>query len=233
MKTIITRSGNKRGGDTVMKRAIVLAIFAVMVLGACAVASETVQNYFAAGLNFMSVPLIPLNSDPAAVFCNELGNPIDIESRLTRFDPAVGYIDYSPYTTDFGGMLLGDGCLFQSQGTWVKYTGVNDGIPDGTGQLTDVWISLPGYLNFVGQPFNHSTMLVNMKVTDGTQTLSWIEAGNAHWIDPVATGYNASGYYDVGTDEWLDYQSFDKWCGYLVRNTTSPFKPLALIIPAQ
>lgn len=216
-----------------MKRAIALAIFAVVVLGACATAATWVENYFVAGAYLTSVPLVPLNSDPEVVFSDRDGNPVDIDGILSRLEPGAGMVDFSPWSDDFGGVLLGDGLVFQSQGTWVKYQGVDDGIPDGVGQMTDMWIPLPADTTCIGTPFNHSVELIDVMVTDGAQVLSWEEAVAAGWVEPTLTGMDPYGYFDVGIDPWDEYQSMEPWSGYVAKNITSPLKPLALIIPAQ
>lgn len=215
---------------------LVLAL-AFVLAGACV--ADTATFDVLTSWNCVSAPLVPFNPDPMNVFAG-----INIVGTLSRFDATtqsgVIYDDLEPET--FGNVLLGDGYWLLSDGNYtVSYEGVPDGVPDGSGNMTDMWISLPGYRldgqdaggwHLIGQPFNHETAVIeNLYLTDGTTLKTWEEAVAAGWcgntlyaFDPVTqSGYSVT--YDIGDDDHLR-----PGLGYWFYTNKDN---LALIIPAQ
>jgi len=173
--------------------------------------------------NCVSAPLVPFNPDPLSVFAG-----INIVNTLSRFDApsqtGVPYDDLDP--APFGNILLGDGYWLLSDGAYtVSYSGVPDGVPDASNNMTDMWISLPGYQldgqdvggwHLIGHPFNHETAVDlgsftgdNLFLTDGTTLKTWGQAASAGWCEAVMSGFDASiqtGYtvgFDLADDDHL------------------------------
>ncbi len=220
---------------------LVLAL--VVVAGGACVADTT--SYDVLGQwNRIAAPLVPFNPDPLSVF-----NGVNIVGTLWRFDApsqtGIPYDDLDP--TQFGNILLGDGyelfCDAPMGATvaTVSYDGVPDGVPDGAGVKTDMWISLPGNQldgvdaggwHIIGQPFDHDTSVVNnLILTDGTTAKTWEEAAAAGWCDSVmwaldaasATGIDVG--FDLATEDHLRAGK-----GYQFHTNKDN---LALIIPAD
>jgi len=215
---------------------LVLALV-VVVGGACV--ADTVTIDLLAGWNQIAAPLVPFNPDPLAIF-----GSVPVNGTLWRLNaPDQGmtpYDDLDPAM--FGNILLGDGYQISCDaGATISYDGVPDGVPDGSGNMTDMWISLPGNQldgadaggwHLIGQPFNHETNVVaNLSLTDGTTLKSWEEAVNAGWCEGVMWQLDAAsgGMIDVGFDLATD-DHLRIGLGYQFQT----FKDnLALIIPAQ
>lgn len=153
------------------------------------------------GDNWIAVPLFPLDPAPTAVFAGYA-----IEGNLTRFDSLTG-LPVAYHASDppaFGRILLGDGYkLNNSTGSniTVTYEGLPDGAPDSTGQMSDMWIALPGNVHdglnaggttWVGQPFAHDTSVAGMYFTNGQTLLNSYDAVEAGWVDALWTGFDAS-----------------------------------------
>lgn len=207
-----------KGGE--MMKLVCLMILASLLLAtaACATTTYTQVVYPApgypsvwdTGFNHFALKGVPLDPTPTSVFA---GMPIGTgDAGLGRWDEInQGPVNYDPDAPEaFGGMLLGVGYTLavnpndaDPNGTWtVSYDGVDDGIPDGVGQMTDMWISLPGLsggdnggMHWVGHPFDHDVLWTDVQVTDGTQTVSvqdaiglgWLEGGWTYW-DAVNQG---------------------------------------------
>jgi len=214
-----------------MKRAIVLSIVALFAVAA----GVSAQLY--PGYNMIAPPVVPFDPSPTSVFPAPL-DPGGMDS-LIRYDAATqGYVFFDPmFPEDYGGVLLGDGAWFLSShaGTinWPTYAGAPDGLPDSTGQMTDMWISLPktGF-TMVGHPFNHVVDAANVLFTDGTQTISWDAAAAAGWFDGGLWGYDGptQGYFSVGTDPMMyDRTQLEPTHGYWIKTSRDN---LAMIVPA-
>lgn len=231
-----------KGGETMKTLVLVLALM-VVVVGACVADTVTYDVY--GGWNLISCPLVPFNPDPAAVFA---AAPQGIDGLLSRTDPSSGGITYDALDpTGFGNCLLGDGYWLQcfSGPTTLSYTGVPDGVPDGSGAMTDMWISLPGNSNTnsggwhqIGHPFNHATPVddgsgtgANVLFTDGTTLKTWSEAAAAAWVNDNMSGANASsGGFTVQFDGLGDDDHLRAGKGYWIYT----YKPnLAMIILAS
>lgn len=243
-------SRSLKGGET-MKKTLGLVLALVLVVGGAAVAdSVTFDTY--AKLNMISAPLVPLNPDATSVFSNF---DLVFTTNLSRWDsPSQSMVSYDPWAStpggDFGNVLLGDGywLIDPNQNTYTV-TGIPDGVPDGSGQMTDMWISLPGNQydgkdaggwNMIGQPFNHDTPIStdpnnptgdNIFVTDGTTLLTLGEADAAGWLDGMFS------YWDGSTQTMMtagfffnDDDSLRPGKGYYIKTKKDN---LALIIPAE
>lgn len=222
---------------------LVLAL-AFVLAGACV--ADTATFDVLGQWNQIAAPLVPFNPDPLSVF-----NGVNIVGTLWRLNPTdqamVPYDDLDPAM--FGNILLGDGYQLWCDaplGTYVTtitYEGVPDGVPDGSGNMTDMWISLPGNQldgvdeggwHLIGQPFDHDTSVVgNLYFTDGTTLKTWEEAVMATpaWCEAVMWALDpvTGGMIDVGFDLASD-DHLRKGHGYLFLTKKDN---LALIIPAQ
>jgi len=182
-----------------MKRFVIVAVIAACLLSAMAISATATNTQTATitlcpGENWVAAPLVPFNPSTTALFAGFTGN-------ITRFDsPEQRTI--SSDQADFGGILLGDGYKITnpSQSTLsFSYEGVPDGVPDYSGNMTDMWISLPGNcidnldaggMHWVGQPYNHKTLISDMYMTDGSQALSIQESITAGWIGSLWRGFD-------------------------------------------
>lgn len=230
-----------KGGETMKTLVLVLAL-AFVLGGACVADSITMDVY--GGWNLIAAPLVPINPDPAAMF-----GAVPISGYLTRLDAATQNMQtYDEIDTSaFGNVLLGDGMwLYGFGSTTFTYTGVPDGVPDGAGVKTDMWISLPGNQldtdnaggwHLIGQPFNHDTPVSktgvgdNIFFTDGTVLKTWAEAAVAGWVDGGMQFIDATTQnmllcsYDLADDDTLRAGK-----GYQLRTYKDN---LAMIIPAN
>jgi len=215
-----------------MKRAIVLAIVALFAVGVSASAT-VVSTTIYPGFNMIGPPVVPFSPDPASVFAG-----IPLAGTLTRFDASTqGYVLYDPdFPEDYGGVLLGDGAWLRKAGggtlTW-SYDGAPDGLPDSSGVLTDMWLSLPqAGFTLIAHPFNHPVDAANVRFTDGIGTLDWQAAVAAGWFNGVLVGFEATvqGYFTVGPDpDSYDRTQLEPFYGYWVRTYKAN---LAMIVPA-
>lgn len=225
---------------------LVLAL-AFVLAGACV--ADTVTFDVLGGWNLIAAPLVPFNPDPLVVFA---GAPDGIDGLLTRNDPTWGGVTYDSLDPSlFGNILLGDGYwLYQANTGTISYEGVPDGVPDSSGNMTDMWISLPGNQNdnqtepplgggwhLIGHPFNHDTPVddgtwtgANIKFTDGTTLKTWDEAVQAGWVDSFMVGNNpVTGGVNVQYDGLGDDDTLRAAHGYWLHTYKDN---LAMIIPA-
>jgi hypothetical protein len=144
-----------------------------------------VSHTFAAGWNLISLPIAPVDPDPATVF-----GALPISGRLYRYDVATkGYIGY--YTFDpgpFGEMECGEGYwLYCDASSTVTYQGyANDG-PQSIA-LAGGWWSL------IGHPFQTAVALADCqvrRVSDG-EVRTFAEAASAGWVEPPAYTWSPS-----------------------------------------
>lgn len=167
---------------------VFLAALAVLILVSAACADRASITIYP-GENWVSVPLFPFNSSPAAVFAG-----IDINGRLTRLDPLSGAtVTYSSTNASaFRNILLGDGYKLTSLASTpvvVSYEGVPDGVPDAEGRMTDMWMALPGGghhtggVHWIGTPFDHATSVDACLVIYQGSILSLAQAVQQGWID--------------------------------------------------
>jgi len=222
---------------------LVLALV-IVASGACVAANVTYDIFD--GWNLVCAPLVPFNPDPNDVFD---GAPYGVDGLLTRFDaPSSGNITYDSLDPQaFGNILLGDGYwLYSYGGGTIDFDGVPDGVPDGSGNMTDMWISLPGNQldgqdaggwHLIGHPFNHDTPVddgsgtgANIYFTDGTTLKNWSEAAAAGWVaDAMITYDNVAGNLNVQFDGLGDDDTLRPAHGYWLFTYKDN---LAMIIPA-
>lgn len=235
-----------KGGETMKTLVLVLALM-VVVGGAC-VATTTATYDLYMGWSLISAPLVPINPDPLSVYA---GAPDGLDYLCYRYDPSSGWVTYDSFDPSaYGNVLLGDGSSLNcmSAGATISYVGVEDGVPDGTGAMTDMWISLPGSqtdgidaggIHLIGQPFNHNTPVDpsgqnigdGIFFTDGTTLKNWSEAVADSWVDgKLSTLDPANGAVDVQFDGWGGDDTLRPGKGYWL---TTYKDNLALIIPAQ
>lgn len=168
-------------------RVLVLTVALVVAMSAASFAEIASYDIYE-GWQMISCPLVPLNSDPYAVFA---GAPGGIDFLLSGWDPSTGGKPFEGDPVAFGGILLGDGFWLYvdtGMGGTISYDGVANGVSDLAGTKTDMWISLPGNQNdaftepspvgdpnaqgggwhMIGLPYNN-TVCVN-KVTGGAES---------------------------------------------------------------
>jgi len=229
-----------------MKRAIVLAIVALFVVGVGASA----YPLYPGGFNFIGPPVVPFNPDVSSIFaapCDPGG-----ADTMYRFDVGTqGANFYDPmFPGDYGGVLLGDGIWYQYNGPadpgkpWHEWdvVGAPDGLPDSSGVMTDMWISLapvaPGF-TYLAQPFKHVTDIAKCFLTDGLVTKTWDQAANdidpgtgKTWTEALMYGFDPTtqGFFTVGSDPMMfDRTQLEAYNGYEFKTLKAN---LALIVPA-
>jgi len=187
------------------------------------------------GENWISVPGVPFNPSPDAVF----GAWAD-DYRLVKLDPVtqsgIGWASYDPAFN----ILLGEGyklTVDDGMDHPFSYQGVASGVPDSEGKKTDMWISLPGQPgapiseHWIGHPFLETVEWVDIQVTDGTQTISVQDAVANGWLEGYWQYLDAptqSGYA-VDPDGILGDTFLSPWHMYKVLTYKNN---IALIIPA-
>lgn len=233
-----------------MRKALVLTALAGLLLSGVAFAATTYTDTLypspggGVGENWVALRGVPFDPAPAVVFGDE--TVID-DGRLSKLDgPTANVFGYYSYDPDsFGKMLLGEGYIVMVTDDIehaVSYSGIEDGVPSdpvnapGT-TMTDMWVSLPGITggsggeHWIGHPFNHSVPFVNVKVTDGTQTLPVQDAIAAGWLEGYWTYLDAAtqNVYQVDPDGINGSDQLEAGHMYIVRTLKNN---LALIIPA-
>ena len=247
------------GGKKMRTLSLVLAL--VFVAAGVGFAAETATYDVYGKWNMVGLPLVPFNPIPTNAV-DGVFDPLEIEfdgGSLQRWDsPLQSMIAYTMFDPDlFGNCLLGDGYWLHQPGVptilvgQVSYLGLDDGVPDGGGNMTDMWISLPGNQfngvdtggwNLISHPYNHDTAFDkvpgslegdNILVTDGRTTLTLMEAAAEpyRWLDEPFQYWNGgtnqmetAGYFFATDDHMRAGQ------GYWVRTRKDN---LALIIPAE
>jgi len=142
------------------------------------------------GYNCITTSMVPLHPCPIELFSG-----LDIGGgKLRRWDaPTQSEAIYSPKSTGFGCVLMGDGLWLKCTAptSWTYECGP-DGLSVDETDWADYWISLPqaGFTLF-GHPFNHSVLLRDCDVTDGNDTLSFSDAALAGWIQGYCWGWDA------------------------------------------
>jgi hypothetical protein len=229
-----------------MRTLCLMFVLMIVLSGSCFADTTAVDIYEM--YTWISAPLVPYNPDPAAVLSG-----FNIVGNLVRWEAVsqgpIAYDDMSPEA--FGAILLGDGYTMWVDPTnteppyqvvgQMSYDGVPNGVPDGSGNKTDMWISLPGNqvdsedvggLHWIGQPFDHDTSVVgNIYFTDGSSLKTWEDANGAGWVenamtkwDPVFQGPQVV-TFDLGDDDHLR-----KGNGYQILTYRDN---LAMIIPSD
>jgi len=238
MKCSIDYLRLRKGGDTMR----LVTILALILLASAAFGQYSEVLYpgpgGSIGENWIALRGVPFDPTPAVIFGDEAR--ID-DGRLQRLDASTqnvyGYLSFMP--EEFGGMLLGDGftvLVDNGTGYTINYDGAPDGLPDGAGQKTDMWISLPGQTgmnggqHFIGHPFDHAVPFVNVLVTDGTRTIPVMNAIAEGWLEgywPYLDGPTQS-VLQVDPDEIVGSPYLEPGHMYVVNTMKAN---LALIIP--
>lgn len=235
-----------------MKTFLLTIALLVVVAGASLAVDCSFDVY--TGTSWISFPNVPLNSDPIQIFTNS--NLMPWNYTLDSFDATTEsaktldvWADVDPA---FGGILLGTGYTIYADADYtVSFAGLPSGVPDGSGNITDMWISLPGNQidnkdeggwNLIGTPYgdavaidpNYNVNGEGILFTDGVTVKTWGEASDnsagtpwvasaASYIDPSTGQVNATGFL------FLDDDHFRPGVGYMIKT----FKDnLAMIIPA-
>lgn len=242
VNTMLTRFSSKgsllKGGE--MMRILGLACLLVLVASAVCSAATAMYDVYQ-GFNLIAAPIVPFNSDPTVVFA---GSHDGVDGTLSRWDPTNGGVYYDSLDPGgFGNILLGEGYWLQQTGTGhITIDGVLDGVPDGSGKKTDMWISLPGNQadagvnppsgggwHLIGNPFDDvipvdsgSGVGDRIKFTDGTVLLNWSEAANPPyaWVSATLSGWTpAGGGVDVQFDGLGSDDSLRPGMGYWLQTT--------------
>jgi len=227
-----------KGGETM--KTVVLVLAFVFVVSAGCFASVTAEVDLYSTKNMLTLPNVPLNPDPYEVLAT---SGLEPDSNLTRWNTAVnGYRAYDAGIPElYGGMLLGDGFwLSGTSSDVITYDAVDDGVPDSSNVMTDMWISLPGRglgtggKHLVGSGFAHDIPTDSgtgygdqIRFTDGTQMLNWSDAADAGWVGYAFQYWTGIGYRDLSFDSGEDMIAGRAyWVPTLVDN-------LAMIVPAD
>jgi len=230
-------------------KTLVLVLAMVAVLGGMVVADTATYDVYN-DWNCISAPLVPYDPDPVSVFSG-----VTINGKLSRFDATVqsgvSYLRADP--ASFGNVLLGDGYWLQTNvgegnSLTISFQGIADGVPDSSGNLTDMWISLPGDQydeadnggwHLIGQPFNHDTATSinaaqgdHIFLTDGTYLKTWKQAVTDNWCGNAFIAFDASAQsgYNVGYLRTASDDTLHAGYGYWFQTKKDN---LALIIPSD
>lgn len=217
-----------------MRTSAIMLLSLLVVAALCVSASAAIETVTCPqpgpiniGWNLMSLPAIPTDPTPPAVF-DEYGGAI--EGVLCRWDAALqGLSCYSEWGGDFGNMLLTDGY-------WLLLG------PEGANQLsfeaitdnddTDMWISLPktGW-TIIGCPYRYSVNWNTVEITDGTATIPLATARD-QWLKTITYWWDSEegGLKTMGLDDdFTDTVTLEPWQGFWVNSLKDN---LALIVPA-
>ncbi|MDH7482290.1 MAG: hypothetical protein QHH26_10015 [Armatimonadota bacterium] len=213
-----------------MKRFIfIMVLIALVTQLVMTIASAEVTNVTSPPLarkwNLISLPAIPKNPNPEVVFA---GFPVG-SGILWRYSaPDSNFYYYDPWDPEpFGGALITEGYWLwcENGGMTISYEAVTENYN------TDMWISLPGKptdtigggWTLIGTPYNFNYPWENVKVTDGTQTLTVEQACNLAdpwlakihwWFDATAQSLMTLSY----PDQWPDSTELLPWHGYWIQS---------------
>jgi len=238
---------------------LVLALMVVASLPSFAV-TYTLDVY--EGVQQIALQGVPF--DPAVRYLDSAGVPkgvlkdlssTQVTGRIQKWDASFGFITW-PTDENFN-MLLGEGYVLTQEFdadediemiATCSYEGIEDGVPDTAGTMTDMWVSLPGIKegddpepdfggsHLFGYPFAH-TMSVgkvdghNIYFTNGIERKIWKDAVTALWVESVFTGWDptlgggVNVGYTTGADDFQLYPGNSYWVNTRKDN-------LAMIIPA-
>lgn len=165
-----------------------LVVLCVLLASSSIAATQQATIVIRPGDNWVSTPLVPIGWEPTQVFA-----PCISQCTLRMFDaPSQAILTYPQ--TDFA-ILLGEGYKMYNPTTttfYCTYMGVADGVPDSYGNMSDMWVSLPGDqtddtsaggMHWVGHPFYHSTQIANCSITDGNYVWPIADAVSLGIID--------------------------------------------------
>jgi hypothetical protein len=186
------------------------------------------------GQNLLSLPGVPRNPDPAALFTPDDPTGSDLDGRLVRWDaPRQTEVTYrTANPSEFGGLLNGDGYRLRQI--------VPDSVFGFDGFRTDFadrLLALPQTgITQIGHPYLFAMNWNEVHVTNGLETISLADAVNARnpqWLTSRAIYLDAL----TQTEKVLglpadspDALALQPWLGYRV---TSFADNLALIFPLE
>jgi hypothetical protein len=177
-----------------------------------------------AGWNLISLPLDPLDTDPASVFAG-----ISIEGQLYRWVPDekryAAYLSANP--GDFGEAQAGVGYWLYADGPeTIAYNGYYRSGPAGPNLPVGGW-------HLVGCPQTSAKTLAACSLYNNGSALtkSYPDAAASNWIaDPLYWYDQTSGSYSgAGLDDWDADNSLRPWRGYWMH--TAAGSNLDLIVP--
>lgn len=241
------------------KLTLVLAL--LLVSSGAFAATETAQMDVYSAFSFVGPPIVPITSSypNTPIIFGDAGIDIEWTGTISRFDaPTQTQLVYTAW--DESGqwsLLLGEGYMIDyrsgslgSNPTAVVYTGVEDGVPDADGTMTDMWISLPGNQldgqnaggwHWISTPFNHVVPFnvddydgANIKVTDGNVVRTLLDAASVEpvWIEEPWAFFSGSSQ-SWGSAGYLtgvyDDDQMQPGNMYIVKTRVDN---LALIVPA-
>ncbi|MHB9036462.1 MAG: hypothetical protein ACYC64_07325 [Armatimonadota bacterium] len=209
---------------------LVLALVCTMGVAASA---TVVDFYVEPGWSTISCPIVPFNTEPSAVFALQFE-----AGAILRNGSNADYDYWSQPDANFGNILLGDGYFAYNDYGYAapcSVDGVLDGVPDGAGVKTDMWISLPraGW-NLIGWPYNTPATIdqdtgAPLMFTDGIDMVSWADAVNVKgWLSGDSMQYYQGSWNFTGFNYGYEDQLVPGK-GYYI-NTTVP--NLAMVITA-
>ena len=173
-----------------------------------------------AGWNLVSVPLQPVDADPAVVF-QDIAPPNTIVNSLFRYETGSGYVPYP-------GPAFGD--IDCADAYWLYLCGGNDpitvaGIASESGRRVPLGLGW----STIGCPQDAPVLLADCLVSDGEEEKTVEQAAAAGWLQDVIYYYETgSGYRSLRTSGGDD-DHLRPWYGYWALT----FRPgLELIIPA-
>lgn len=172
--------------------------------------AEAASHALDAGWHLLSLPLKPVDPDPAVVFAG-----IPISGSLYRYDPVPrGYVMYHDADpAAFGEVDLGMGMwLHLDAAATVSYQGHR--APAAVG----VPVSVSGW-HLIGAPQPAPVPLTDCTVWLGPQFLTLEQAVAQGWIWTPFYWYDESGggYARLAFDPWSDDDSLRPWRGYWCR----------------
>jgi hypothetical protein len=181
------------------------------------------------GWNMISLPIDPVSSDPAEVFKDPFGNPINISDNLFRYDHnLLGYVSYFDLNpSDFGPLERGDGYWINVQQiTVLKYSG--------TLYTEPLEIAMSGKGWYLAGTSIQELDLVQLQLRNNKagETVSFDQAVANGWVSNTLFGWKPSElrYWSISLDgpPLDDSSSLVPWQGYWINTNIDN---LTLIIP--
>lgn len=184
--------------------------------------ATTPAGLLTAGWNLLSLPLDPVDPDPAQVFKDDQGDPIAISGSLVRYDRASRsyrtYHDAAP--EEFGDLQNGEGYwLYLSAPTNLSYSG-HASIAFRYDLVESGW-HLIGCPSVVDVPLD--LVLISREGEPGGAPIClgvgilvkhWLNPA-LYWYDSAAGSYAACGFY-----QWHATHALQPWRGYWAHTNT-------------
>jgi len=170
------------------------------------------------GWNLISIPIIPEDPSPEAVFADLVAVGNYIENNLFNYDPGQGY---GVYPRDFATVDI-------KEGYWLYLTNAVQNTCTGIFASEDQVIELARGWNLIGHPFDSPRYWGSCQITDGHYTY-YIGYAPEDWIQKTLFYFDGE-YKTVATDDSGDDDRIRPWYGYWVYAKRDG---LSLIIPAE